>query len=59
MTQRNDGGPETLRDFFAGMALIGQIIATPHRFLEGAMDNEIAEAAYEMADAMLAARERT
>jgi len=41
----------TLRDWFAGQALVGQILARP-----SAMSDDVAERCYIMADAMLAAR---
>ncbi|HEX8413954.1 MAG TPA: hypothetical protein VF637_08730 [Sphingomicrobium sp.] len=45
----------TLRDWFAGQALAGSLIPR----VEDAFDWQIeAEAAYQIADAMLAARER-
>ena len=48
-------GGMTLRDYFAAKAMQGMLAATPHDY---AFDGDvISEAAYEMADAMLRARE--
>lgn len=46
----------SLRDWFAGQALIGMFAAGIHMITMD--DNKIAKSAYVMADAMLAAREK-
>lgn len=43
-----------MRDLFAGLALVGMIIRTPDREWS---DKFVVESAYELADAMLEARE--
>lgn len=69
MAERDDGGPAfptevlqskdregmTLRDWFAGMCLSGQLA---HPKNEGVQYSEFAHDAYRMADAMLAERRK-
>ena len=47
----------SLRDYFAGQALAGLLAGAPHHFPIGAPSEQIANAADDLADAMIAARE--
>ena len=47
----------TLRDYFAAKALQGFIASANHKGLYAPPDNELASAAFQLADAMLKARE--
>lgn len=51
---RGELGGMSLRDYFAGMVLQGYCAVNTGR---GLTNNEVAESAYEVADAMLKARE--
>ena len=56
----NGGSPDdgmTLRDYFAAKALQGFIASANHKGLYAPPDNELASAAFQLADAMLKARE--
>jgi hypothetical protein len=56
-TERSSEGM-TLRDYFAGQALIGQLaFSPPDPFKKYRQPKEVAAACYRFADAMLAARE--
>lgn len=60
MSERNDGGPAscaTMRDYYAGLAMQGLIASNDQGAGDRIMD--IPEYAYEIADAMLAERDRT
>ena len=46
----------TLRDYFAAKALQGFIASANHKNLYAPPDNELASAAFQLADAMLKAR---
>jgi len=70
---KNDGGPAfghgdpvhggdpgmTLRDWFAGQALAGMLASEGSGGLSWGANEDIAQHAYKMADAMLAAGEET
>ena len=47
----------TLRDYFAAKALQGFIASANHKGLYAPPDNELASAAFQLADAMLKARQ--
>ena len=47
----------SLRDYFAGQALTGLLAGARHHFPIGAPSKQIALAAYDLADAMIAARD--
>ena len=56
----NGGSPDdgmTLRDYFAAKAMQGFIASANHKGLYAPPDNELASAAFQLADAMLKARE--
>ena len=47
----------TLRDYFAAKAMQGFLAYATHKGIYAPPDNELASAAYELADAMMKARE--
>ena len=56
----NGGSPDdgmTLRDYFAAKAMQGFIASANHKGLYAPPDNELASAAFQLADAMLKARQ--
>ena len=57
MSERNDDIEPTTRDLFAAFALIGLLAAQIHGFNDSPAKGPFARMAYDMADAMLAARE--
>jgi hypothetical protein len=48
----------TMRDYFAARAVQGFIAYTSHKGIYTPPDNELAKAAYQLADAMMKAREQ-
>ena len=68
MSKIDDGGPAfpkgplqtgmSLRDWFAGQALVAHASTSEWEMLDDLAQKNLAEASYEMADAMLAARSK-
>lgn len=53
-----DQGGMSLRDYFAGQALAGMVAVYWNKTFEDLRDNDYADAAYALADAMIEARKR-
>ena len=60
ITLNGEKNPEgmTLRDYFAAKAMQGLLAYATHKGIYAPPDNELASAAFQLADAMLKAREQ-